>query len=282
MTEVQILGLIAVGALVALAVQPKKKDAPKAQANPPVIVPDVSDERDFIYESKSDHIPIITNLTQFMLSVEDQGKTNSCTANAMTSLLEMMTKWLKPEQAQQLSRMFLYYVARTYSNRQGSDNGTQLRDLLKAMQEYGCCPESVYPFDAAKINDQPPPEAYAAASNFKISSYARCNDLRKALSDGFPVLIAMYLRNGFGNRQWLDYPTQTIFGSHAMVIVGHDDTRQTFLALNSWGIAWDGDGLIEIPYSVVAADMHDAWVVLGIQNWLDRVIGKIKTFWWAT
>ena len=35
---------------------------------------------------------------------------------------------------------------------------------------------------------------------------------------------------------------------HAMVIIGYDDTKQSWLVLNSWGANWGNNGTIWLKY----------------------------------
>ncbi|MEM8811224.1 MAG: DUF4384 domain-containing protein [Pseudomonadota bacterium] len=50
-------------------------------------------------------------------------------------------------------------------------------------------------------------------------------------------------------------------GGHAFVFVGYDERRQAFLAQNSWGDTWSGNGFGWISYEATLADLHYAYVM---------------------
>lgn len=52
-------------------------------------------------------------------------------------------------------------------------------------------------------------------------------------------------------------------GGHALVLVGYDDTEQTFVVRNSQGVSWGANGYGYIPYAYVLNAMlaRDFWVV---------------------
>lgn len=74
------------------------------------------------------------------------------------------------------------------------------------------------------------------------------------LNEQKPVVIGMLVLENFLDMKsdedtW--YPSignTHIFGGHAMVVVGYDETRQAFEVMNSWGETWANNGFAWIRY----------------------------------
>jgi len=159
---------------------------------------------------------------------------------------------------------FLYRTGSSSSNCWGAYT-SQLIDNMKTigipkLSDYSThCPQ-----------DDLPDEAYEAAKNYKIKSYARLWDeyavkndkekteaMKKSLSEGNPVVISMICPKSFF------YPTGDIWypkadealddrhGRHAMCVVGYDDEQYggAFEVQNSWGSDWGSGGYVWIRYA---------------------------------
>ena len=84
------------------------------------------------------------------------------------------------------------------------------------------------------------------------------NNVKKALSEGHPVIIGMGLPKSFyaidstGLFKPLEEEKQfvTDYGGHAMAVIGYDDTRYggTFEIVNSWGKDWGDSGFAYVSY----------------------------------
>ena len=241
---------------------------------------DHADSRDLIYKSSGVTPPIYRSLEEYMIDVEDQKSSSSCTAHAGSSGFEMLVKQFKSSKAQEFSRLHLYYWTRYISNLHGRDGGAYTRDICKALEKYGICPESRWPFDLNKINTKPSLIANLSGRNWRIKSYERCEDIRQAIADGLPVIIGVRIRTGLGTlkgprdthlEQLKDYPSTQSIGGHTMLVIGYDDRDASYLVCNSWGTAWGDKGLFKIDRGMLHADMMDAWVITGISNWFQKV-----------
>lgn len=236
------------------------------------IVKDEPDARDFLYSSSSSPSPI-TDLRQWAIDVEDQLFTNSCTAHAGTSALELLANKQLGRKVE-LSRQFTYYVTRSLSGAVAGDGGASMRNLCKSIETYGCPPEEVFPFNPFLLNVQPSQEVYDEAKCLRVGTYARCPDIRQAVFDGYPVLIGARIREGLKSlkgpldthiAQLKDYPSTPVTGAHAMVVVGYDDNDASYIVANSWGSQWADGGYFKIDRGHIHADMMDAWVVMDVQ-----------------
>ena len=83
---------------------------------------DPEDSRDFIFASNTSDLPKKVDLRQWAGRIEDQLNTNSCTANAGVSAVEILAE--RSKKFQDFSRLFLYYnVREPYVNLKNQDIG---------------------------------------------------------------------------------------------------------------------------------------------------------------
>lgn len=52
---------------------------------------------------------------------------------------------------------------------------------------------------------------------------------------------------------------ENLLGFHAVCIVGYDENRKAFLAVNSWGSRWNGNGFVWLSYRFVRTCADEAW-----------------------
>lgn len=95
----------------------------------------------------------------------------------------------------------------------------------------------------------------------EASQAVRVNTVRKALSEGWPVVLMFIVPESFYNPPTIWRPLATDggpsgkHGRHAMVVVGYDDSvggGGAFRVLNSWGPQWCDGGYVWIPYDAFA------------------------------
>ena len=99
------------------------------------------------------------------------------------------------------------------------------------------------------------PELVEYAKTFCVEGYAFCNtddDVKTALKNGMPVLVAYDVEGGINNpdsRGYVPYPQKGKYqGSHCMVIVGWTSDNH-WIVLNSWGsFGRDGHGALYIDF----------------------------------
>lgn len=202
--------------------------------------------------------------------VEQQGMPNSCVAHAVTSALEATLG------ISDLSRLFVYWNARSYAGQTGSDAGCQPRNAVKGIANFGAPLELYYPYDTTKITVKPPVEAYNNAIGLKarIKAYQSVTSLvamKSALSKGLPVIFGFQVPDTFvsvtkptGVQPMYTSTTRWI-GAHAAVAVGFDDETSTVLCRNSFGPTWGNQGYFTMPYAWFAtfgSRVSDAWVFI--------------------
>ena len=204
--------------------------------------------------------------------VEQQGAPNSCVAHAATSVLEAVLG------VSDLSRLFVYYNARTYSGQQGSDAGCQPRNAMKGISQFGAPPETAWPYNTSSITVKPSADAYSVAlpirSRIKAyQSVTTLDALKSALSQGLPVMFAFMVPDTFVsvtkyNGIQPDFTSTTRWlGGHAVVAVGFNDDNKTVNCRNSFGTNWGNQGYFTMGYNWFAnmkSRISDAWTFIPV------------------
>jgi len=235
--------------------------------SPLVASPD--DDRDYPY------VPVsFPDAAQFATGdIEDQLAIGSCTANAVVSACEA----IKPGH---LSRLFNYYHTRALENRLGQ-SGAALRDAVKVATKLGLPSETLWPYDESKADVLPPADVSDEAIKHKVLQYqridltgdwlTRANNIKSALSQGFPVVFAMPVTTQFAQLTKSTakgyagkaYPWWPVIGNHAMAFYGYD--RDFLHAENSWGTSWGDAGRWSLRIGLVE-DIFEAWAITGFDG----------------
>lgn len=229
----------------------------------------------------SDILPISFNIFQKheikneLLNM-DQGKTNSCTANAVSFAYAFDT--IKHDDFIMPSRLFIYYNAKKLDGSVDNDNGCEIISALKAISYYGICDESIWPFDVANINIEPSEKCYEIARSSNKVIYARLEiktndyliDLKYAIASGYVIIFALKIYDSFITKtvaitsivpipKWDDVE----IGYHTMCIIGYCDESRLFVVKNFWSRIWGCDGCLFIPYEYICnRDMiDDFWII---------------------
>jgi C1A family cysteine protease len=235
--------------------------------------PDKPDPRDFLFKAAPPAaLPSRIDLRATCSPIVDQGSLGSCTANAIASGLREYLLLAIGSELTQLSRLYLYWHERNLEGTVNEDSGAYIRDGMKVLQQRGCAPEELQPYDINKFTLPPSAAAEAAAPPFKIPAYHRITDLtgvKAALAKGLPVVIGIAVYESFesfnvsmdGNVPMPDKTKEKLLGGHALLIVGYDDTKQQAIVRNSWGATWGDHGYCYLPYAYFADPelTYDLW-----------------------
>ncbi|MEP1144299.1 MAG: C1 family peptidase [Henriciella sp.] len=233
-------------------------------------------------EPQSDSLPERVDLRQFCSPVEDQGRTQSCVANAVVAALELQQ--IKAGMAHtDLSRLFLYYNARKLLNMHQKDGGTTMLKAMAALLAYGCCEEKLWPFDPAAINREPTKACFANAAKFQAVQFARTPNgpaAMSALAEGFAVAFSLTAplpyyeiaaKTGIMPRPD-QIRTPPVIAGHAMLMVGYDKADKTYLVRNSMGTNFGENGYFKIPFETL-----DVWS-MPVDYWTVGSIEKVSHF----
>ena len=253
------------------------------------------DHRD--YKKVYDYVPSCqshpkVDLRQYIEGVYDQGKMESCTANALCAAYKFaMKKELVASTCTPLgssppvpsdgphslnielqhaasfdpSRLFLYYNSRKLDNNDYVDSGCSIRDAVKAFAREGVCTEQEWPYKIRRLTQEPRRSCYLQAKGNVISKY-EClvhqdiHQFRACLKEECPFVFGFVVYESFYSSANMHYgkmqmPTTNdeIKGRHAVMAVGYDDTAKHFIILNSWGDTFGDKGYFYMPYDFIVA-----------------------------
>lgn len=222
--------------------------------------PDVSDHRDRIYSTKKlkATMPAVVERIGLDNPVEDQGNLGSCTGNSSTSMLE-----IKLGMTQALSRLMAYYNARVIDGSVASDDGAQIRSVIKGLTKVGTSSEPVWPYDVKKFAVKPSTAAFNQAKGLldeiakrKLGYYRvlTLDDLLNSLANGNTVTFGFSVPASFENLPAsgvlaLPKKNEAILGGHAVVAVGFDSNKKFVWVRNSWGSNWGINGYFKMPFA---------------------------------
>ncbi len=186
--------------------------------------------------------------------ISDQGRYNSCVANATVDLLEILRGLENPGAVQQLSRMFLWWLCRWEQGTPGQNIGTQNQIAMYELATFGICPEVIYPYTTENAYDEPTLDCFIVSRVNRLTAFApvesygkeRVDQLELSVRANHPFLFSTGVGSAFSNWSAGDValrPEEEIDGLHDLIGVG---VRQTypdreFWIRNSYGVDY-GEG----------------------------------------
>jgi C1A family cysteine protease len=182
-----------------------------------------------------------------------------------------------PNPTVQVSRLFIYSMARSLMDDDGDgegdigkDEGTYIRLCFEILSRFGVCDEKVWAYDESKVFTAPSIKALRQAVGHRIHSYYRIKELADARLDAMvaalqakhPIVFGTQIDQAFMQRSGpgvVGPPTGATAGGHAMLCVGY--VNGNFLVKNSWGKGWRDNGFVLFtPEYMTAAITTDLWV----------------------
>jgi C1A family cysteine protease len=240
-----------------------------------LLKPDKWDERDLIYKVRQHYLQIPEsthreNFNQFHL-VYDQKALGSCGLNAFMAVFRRVLQ-VNGQPDFDGSRLFGYWISRG-DDEKGADAGVSLRDMFKAINKFGICAESTWPYIIEKFAETPPESAFTEAEGHQIIRYERIypvtrESIMDAICHHFPVVFGLKLFDSFMS----DVVARTGIvpipkrcekeqGGHALSAFDYESNKA--IGLNSWGEEWGQKGLFEIPWELLTNPKYcsDVWVL---------------------
>ncbi|KCZ52039.1 C1 family peptidase [Hyphomonas pacifica] len=224
------------------------------------------------------NLPDRIDLRALCSPVENQQRTNSCVANAVVGALEFHQNKNKMPLTD-LSRLFIYYNARSLSKSEQQDSGSYIHHGMAAVLAFGACEARMWPFQEAMVTTQPTEACYNNARNYDAVQYARTPrgvPALTALSQGLPVVFGMFAPGDYykvaSETGRMPRPDQIATNKppsgHAMLIVGYDLTDRCYLVRNSWSASWAEGGYFWIPFETMDAwsQEEDFWTIGAIEQ----------------
>lgn len=201
----------------------------------------------------------------------------SCAGNATADSIEILSA-LQGHPKVELSRLFVWSLARSQSDRDGDGRGDinlktgiYIRQAFDVTKTFGICLEEHWPYDVSKWDVLPSLKAMREAARRKIKAYyriraqghERVEQILQALRSGHPVVFGTPVTEAFQTFQGVEtwtVPKGPTIGGHAMVVVGWDASKG-FIVKNSWGRNWGEGGYAYFAPEYLAWERtHDIWV----------------------
>lgn len=234
------------------------------------------------YVPKS-NLPAKVDLRPFFTPVKDQGAIGSCSAFSIVGIFEYILKRNSINETD-LSESFVYYNVRKANNKETEDTGSSLFEVITSITDKGVCHERFCPYTET-LDVSPSQEAYDDALNNKIIKALNVKnsleDLKSALSEGYPVAISLKIYDSFEPVEgFISRPTSEDMagesGNHAMILCGYSEEEKIFIVRNSWGTRFGDRGYCYIPYSYISDSnlMNVACIITQISDNNLRVGGK--------
>ena len=226
-------------------------------------------------------LPDTVDLSGACPGVYDQLDIGSCTANAIGAGFEF-DQMRQKAKVFTPSRLFIYFNEREMEGTTNEDSGASIRDGIKSVAKLGVCPEDMWVYDREILFSKPPEACYKAALDSQVISYMRVDQtvtmMRTCLAEGFPFVAGFMVYPSFESKKVASTGTASMpslidriqgpVGGHAVLVVGYDQIRATWLIRNSWGVKWGKAGYFSLPYAYLADRKlaSDFWTIRTVEG----------------
>jgi hypothetical protein len=234
-------------------------------------------------------MPPSASLEKYCPTPGDQGAYGTCVAFA-TAYGVRTIMWAKQNNITDKARITQAALSPTFVYEQIKDEGDkECQDgsspitALDLLIESGVPTMKTVPYICGGTIGS---KALTEAMDFVISDYQtlwdidlgtaeeKINGTKKALSEGYPVLLGMIIPESFYETGAVWHATSTDggpsgqHGRHCMCVVGYDDNKEggSFRVMNSWGNDWCDGGYVWVPYKE-----YGEYAVLALQAYYPRV-----------
>ena len=232
--------------------------------------PSMPDPRDIVADS--DAIQILAEVDPrgtYMPPIYDQGRLNSCTANAVAASIDA-DRLADGQGAMNPSRLAIYWFERYLGHQSATaDAGAMGRDGFKAARNFGVIPESDWPY-TDNASDPRFAEDPRTGTNWNDSHWVlddKYKTVRRSLID-FKRVLSNKQTIAFGFAVFSSFVSQEVASTgivpspdpsqiipnegHSVLAIGYlQDHPDYCLCRNSWGISWGMDGYFLMPWSVL-------------------------------
>lgn len=225
-------------------------------------------------------LPPMVDLSAHLPPVGNQGAQGSCVGWVLGYYYKTFQEsvehgWDVTAPEHQFSPAFIYNQRRTTDC--SRDAGMSFWGGLSILKEKGAASLAAFPYDVRDTCTQPSPAVLQEAWRYRVESYAALYEregtadigmLKALLAEGKPFAIAVPVYPSFyritASNPVLHRPSadETLYGGHAMFVVGYDDAIGGFKAVNSWGPGWGRDGYCYLSYDFVRYETWEAWVMV--------------------
>ena len=102
-----------------------------------------------------------------------------------------------------MSRLFIYYNGRVKKTHLPvvTDSGCSMTNAIEALEEFGTCLESVWPYDITCVNTRPNIQAFTKGVSHRVHQALHVkidlNEMKSCLAQGFPFAFGLRLYSSF-------------------------------------------------------------------------------------
>ena len=216
--------------------------------------------------------PLPASASIAMPPVQYQGSESACVTFALlynrdaeeyyktgASSYSVMSNIFSPE--------FLYDQTKVAAS---CSSGSSLINSLNFLYNGGVCTWNSMPYsDQNGCSLSPTSQQISEASNYKIKSYSMVvaqdpTAVKTMLSNNHPLTFTFTVDANFYNATpgyiWNSL-SSTLYGPHAITLVGYDDSKHAYRAINQWGTNWGDAGYIWIDYDFFQTIAYDLYTV---------------------
>ncbi len=242
-------------------------------------------DRDARHHLGAAPVPSTSDLRQLFGPALQQGGLSSCVANAIADAVRAVQVRLgaDPGRTPLLSRLALYWLARSYAREAHLDVGSFIHFAFEGMNQFGFGPEPLWPYtdEGDAWSRTPPLDVMGSAFDQRDAGrplpevdYRRIlstggalvDDIKRALGHGWPVIFGVDVSRSFcagdlgptGIAQPLG-PGDDVAGGHAMLLGAH--TPAHAMARTSWGDETFDHGWFPMSWDYIET-AEDVWMVV--------------------
>lgn len=255
--------------------QPKTNRARMAKLN---ARPDTLDFRDLMFTPTLVEVPsrvALSNYQEVGVPILDQENEGACTGFGLATVVNYLLRRRKPRDANRVSALMLYDLARRYDEWPGEDyEGSSCRGAMKGWHRHGVCSWDIFPFPRVKEQGNCLGSAqFEDGTRRPLGAYFRVNHRDLVAMHAAIAEVGVLYASGVVHEGWDDVDddgliplTDAMLGGHAFAIVAYDD--EGFWIQNSWGDGWGLRGFAKISY--------DDWLINGTDAWVARLGAPVK------
>ena len=160
------------------------------------------------------------------------------------------------------------YVFNQILHEKKASDAISIPEAFQLLQERGCAPWALFPYDVADTRRLPPAPVQQQAAPYRIYAwhavdYRDQGDLKRLIASDTPVVVGLNVDKSFfkfrGGGIIRDYDANTARKYHSVCLVGYDDSKKAFKMVNSWGDRWGDQGYAWIDYALIPRICQEAY-----------------------